>query len=69
MEWKSFEEAFPSFLVMVTMPLTYSVSSAIGIGFIVYVLLKLFRGKAKEVHPALYFFALFFFIQLGFIHS
>lgn len=68
-EWKSFEEAFPSFLVMVTMPLTYSVSSAIGIGFIVYVLLKLFRGKAKEVHPALYFFALFFFIQLGFIHS
>ncbi|MCL2332879.1 MAG: NCS2 family permease [Actinomycetia bacterium] len=48
-EWEKFEEAFPAFLVLITIPLTYSITNGIGLGFIVYVLTKLLRGKAREV--------------------
>ncbi|GAB7386472.1 hypoxanthine/guanine permease PbuO [Bacillaceae bacterium] len=65
-DWKNFEEAFPAFLIVVTMPLTFSIATGIGIGFIVYPILKLLRGKGKEVHPILYVFAVLFFLQIGF---
>lgn len=65
-EWKDLEDAFPAFLVIIAMPLTYSIATGIGIGFIVYPVLKIIRGKAKEVHPLLYILAVLFFIQIGF---
>ena len=48
--WTNFEEAFPAFLVIVGIPLTYNISYGIGLGFISYVLIKTMHGKAKEVH-------------------
>jgi AGZA family xanthine/uracil permease-like MFS transporter len=48
--WNEFENAFPAFLTIVAIPLTYSITNGIGLGFISYVLIKLFHGKAKEVH-------------------
>ncbi len=65
-DWKDTEEAFPAFLILVTMPLTYSIATGIGVGFIAYPLLKVVRGRGREVSPMLYFFALLFFIQIGF---
>lgn len=65
-DWSDLEEAFPAFLIVVLMPLTYSIATGIGIGFIVYPLLKLVRGKAKDVHPIFYVFAVLFFIQIVF---
>lgn len=65
-EWNDIEEAFPAFLIVVLMPLTYSIATGIGVGFIVYPILKLIRGKSKEVHPIFYVFAVLFFIQIGF---
>ncbi|WP_339062920.1 solute carrier family 23 protein [Tepidibacillus marianensis] len=66
-DWHNIEDAFPAFLIVITMPLTYSIATCIGIGFIVYPVLKLIRGKAKEVHPILYLFAVLFFIRLAFL--
>jgi AGZA family xanthine/uracil permease-like MFS transporter len=34
------------------MPLTYSIATGIGLGFITYVLCKLFAGKFAEAKPA-----------------
>ncbi|WP_405079199.1 NCS2 family permease [Paenibacillus chitinolyticus] len=68
-DWKDFEESFPAFLVLVTMPLTYSVSTSIGIGFIFYIVLKAARGRFKEIHPVLYVFAALFIVQIGFFHG
>ena len=48
--WTDFENAFPAFLTIVGIPLTYNISYGIGLGFISYVLIKLFHGKAKEIH-------------------
>jgi AGZA family xanthine/uracil permease-like MFS transporter len=49
-----FEEAFPAFLIMIVMPLTYSISNGIGFGFISYTLIMLLSGKGNKIHPLMY---------------
>ncbi|TXC90270.1 NCS2 family permease [Metabacillus litoralis] len=65
--WKELDEAFPAFLVVLSMPLTSSIATGIALGFISYPLMKIAKGKWKEVHPFVYLFAVLFFIQLAFI--
>jgi AGZA family xanthine/uracil permease-like MFS transporter len=65
--WDELEEAFPAFLVILSMPLTSSISTGIALGFISYPLLKLVKGKWRQVHPLLYLFAVLFFYQLAFL--
>ncbi|QGQ47574.1 NCS2 family permease [Metabacillus sediminilitoris] len=65
--WKELDEAFPAFLVVLTMPLTSSIATGIALGFISYPLMKIAKGKWKEVHLFVYIFAILFFIQLVFI--
>lgn len=64
--WKAFDEAFPAFAIILTMPLTSSIATGISIGFITYPLLKLVTGKGKEVHWILYVFATIFVLQMIF---
>jgi AGZA family xanthine/uracil permease-like MFS transporter len=52
--WDNLEEAFPAFLTIVGIPLTYNISYGIGFGFISYVFIKIFHGKAKDVHPLMW---------------
>src|SRR5699024_10703083 len=65
-EWDKFDEAFPTFAILLMMPLTSSIATGIAVGFITYPLLKVFKGKAKEVHPLIYIFCFLFIIQLVF---
>ncbi len=48
--WKIMDEAIPSFVAFILIPLTYSITQGIIWGFIVYTLLKLFTGKFKELN-------------------
>lgn len=66
-DWDQFDEAFPAFLVILTMPLTSSIATGIALGFISYPILKLVKGRGREVHPLLYLFAILFIIQLVFL--
>ncbi|RXT04891.1 NCS2 family permease [Ammoniphilus sp. CFH 90114] len=65
-DWKTFDEAFPAFVIMLSMPLTSSIATGIAIGFVTYPLMKLVSGKGREVHPILYFFGILFAIQMAF---
>ncbi len=65
-QWKSFDEAFPAFAILLMMPLTASIATGIAIGFITYPVMKLVSGKGREVHPLLYVFGVIFIIQLAF---
>ncbi|MGO4886324.1 NCS2 family permease [Anaerobacillus sp. MEB173] len=65
-DWKTFDDAFPAFAIILTMPLTSSIATGIAIGFITYPLMKLVSGKGKEVHPILYVFGVIFIIQMIF---
>ena len=58
--WDRSDEAIPAFLTILTLPLTFNISYGIGFGFISYVLIKLARGKPREVHPLLYVAAALF---------
>ena len=66
-DWDSFDEAFPAFLVILTMPLTSSIATGIALGFITYPLLKLTKGQGRQVPLLLYIFAVLFAYQLIFL--
>ncbi len=53
-DWADFEEAVPAFFAGIFMALCYSISYGIAAGFVFYVLVKLCRGKAKEINPILW---------------
>lgn len=48
-DWADFGVAVPAALTILTMPLTFSISEGIAVGFFVYVLLMLGLGRAREV--------------------
>ncbi len=50
-DFKDYEIGIPAFLTIIIMPFTYSISYGIGFGFISYTMIKIFRGKFKELHP------------------
>ena len=64
-EWERSEIAIPSFLTILLMPLTYSIGEGIACGFLTYVILMIFKGKAKKVHPVMYVLALLFVIYFA----
>ena len=57
------EEALPAFATFALMPFTYSIANGIAGGIIFFVLIKLVRGKLREVHPILYFLAALFVLR------
>ena len=59
-DWEDITESIPAFLTMLMMPLSFSITDGIGFGFISFAFLKLVTGRRKEVHPIIYYFALFF---------
>ncbi|MFX5084922.1 NCS2 family permease, partial [Acinetobacter baumannii] len=61
--WNEMDEAFPAFLTILMMPLTYSIATGLASGFIVYPIMKVMKGKAREVHPAMY---VLFFVFLAY---
>ena len=53
-DWSRFEEAFPAFLAIILMPLTYSITLGIAFGFLSFVLIKLATGNLQQIKPAMW---------------
>ncbi len=66
-DWNDFSEVLPAFIVMVSMPFTYSIATGIALGFIFYPLTKLFAGRAREVSPAVWVLAIIFVIRFVYL--
>jgi AGZA family xanthine/uracil permease-like MFS transporter len=64
-DWDDLELAIPAFLTIVLMPFTYSIAAGIGAGMVTYALIKLVRGKAREVHPLLWVTAALFVLYFA----
>jgi AGZA family xanthine/uracil permease-like MFS transporter len=56
------EDGIPALLTIVLMPLTYDITVGIGAGFISWVLIKIAKGKAREVHPLMWVVAILFLV-------
>lgn len=59
-DYTDFETAIPAFVTLLVIPLTYSIAHGVGYGFILYTLIKVLSGKAREVRPMLYVTAIAF---------
>ncbi|ADB34921.1 Xanthine/uracil/vitamin C permease [Kribbella flavida DSM 17836] len=64
-DFDDLEVAIPAFLTIILMPFTYSISAGIGAGFVSYVLLKVVRGKARQVHPLMWVVAALFVVYFA----
>jgi AGZA family xanthine/uracil permease-like MFS transporter len=64
-DWDDITESAPAVVAAVTMPLTYSIATGIGLGFITYALAKLFAGKFADAKPAVLVLALIFAIKFA----
>ncbi|MFZ0033749.1 MAG: NCS2 family permease [Sedimentisphaerales bacterium] len=52
------EEAFPAFIIIVMIALSYSISTGLAFGFISFVLIKSAAGKAREIKPTMWVIAI-----------
>jgi AGZA family xanthine/uracil permease-like MFS transporter len=68
-DWADVTEATPAALTALAMPFTYSIATGLAFGFISYVVLKLFTGRAREVHPAAWVVAALFVTRYIFFPS
>ncbi|WP_084168177.1 NCS2 family permease [Corynebacterium atypicum] len=63
--WAKFDIALPAFLTIVVMPYTYSIANGIGVGFIMFTLMAVARGKAREVHWIMWLVSALFLVYFG----
>ena len=65
MDWDDLTESAPAVVAAVSMPLTYSIATGIGLGFITYAVIKLVAGKVGEASPAVLVLAVLFAIKFA----
>lgn len=61
--WKDVEEAVPAFFASVFMGFFYSISYGIAFGFFFYCIIKLAKGKLKEISPVMWVATLLFVLN------
>lgn len=64
-DWDEVTIAVPAFATIVLMPFTYSITTGIGAGFILYVVLKVAIGKAREIPLLLWIVSALFVIHFA----
>lgn len=62
--WDQFEIAFPAFMVIIGMPLTFNISYGIAFGFLFYPILMTIAGRRKELNPLIWVMFVLFVILL-----
>ena len=63
MDWDDITEYAPAVVTAFSMPLTYSIATGIGLGFITYVLMKVLTGRWREASPAVAVLAVLFAVK------
>ncbi|HKE23776.1 MAG TPA: NCS2 family permease [Bryobacteraceae bacterium] len=69
-EWHDPEVSIPAFLTIMTIPLTFSIANGLAFGFTAYTLMKIVRGRFREVNWFVYvltalFIARFIYLSRG----
>jgi len=65
-DWDDITEAAPVVIAAVTMPLTFSITTGIALGFISYTAIKLMTGRVKDVNSALIILSILFVVKLAY---
>lgn len=62
-DWTDFSIGVPAFFASIFMGLSYSISNGIAAGFIMYGIVKLAKGEAKDVHPLMWISIVLFILN------
>jgi adenine/guanine/hypoxanthine permease len=66
-EWSDAEVAVPAFLTMMTIPLTFSIANGLAFGFTAYTLIKVLRGKFRQVNWFVYLLTALFIARFAYL--
>ena len=67
LNWSSSTELLPALVIIVMIPLTFSIADGIAIGFLTYIALKVFNGQHKDVAIGAWFLTLIFISKFIFL--
>jgi AGZA family xanthine/uracil permease-like MFS transporter len=68
-DWNEPRVAIPSFLTLITIPLTYSIATGLSFGLISFAVLEVATGRARRQHWMLYLLALLFLGRFLYLHA
>ena len=57
-DWGNYAECMPTFLIIVGIPMTYSIADGLALGFIAYPIIKLLSGQGRDVQWLMYVMAI-----------
>ncbi len=64
-EWDDLTESIPGLATFLLIPLSFSIADGLGLGIILYVVLKVVSGKFKQINPLLILLAIFFIFHFA----
>ncbi|WP_371379064.1 NCS2 family permease [Thalassotalea aquiviva] len=66
-KWDNLLDAVPVVVILVSMPLTFSIADGIAFGFISYAAVRIFSGRFSEISPSVWFLAALFVGKFAFM--
>ena len=67
LNWQDSSELLPALIIIIMIPLTFSIANGIAIGFIAYIAIKIFTGKLKSISSGAWFLGLVFLSKFIFL--
>ena len=67
LDWSDSTEILPALIIIIMIPLTFSIANGIALGFITYTLIKLTSNRHKEISPSAWFLTLIFLAKFIFL--
>ena len=65
--WSDVTESAAAIMTVIAIPLTFSIADGIGLGFLIYVLIKVMAGRLQECSPTLIAVALLFAVKFAWL--
>ena len=67
LDWNHVTELLPALVILIMIPLTFSIADGIALGFLSYVVLKITNGELKSISSAAWFLTLIFISKFIFL--
>ena len=67
LNWSDLSDLLPALVIIVMMPLTFSIANGIALGFLSYVIIKIFSGQLKAISSGAWFLTIIFLSKFIFL--
>ena len=67
LDWTNFTELLPALIIIIMIPLTFSIANGIALGFISYVVMKISTGDVRNISSGAWFLTIVFLAKFIFL--